>query len=296
MSHSQLSLAWVVVRAVSIVIVLAALYGACVMILTVQSNSAASLFAPKAAAKITSATPEKTSGLQSAENERATPIAATQTPVLVEMFLSQSCSSCVPAAAYVRELAQRDDVVVLSWHVDYWDTLSVGRHGKWKDPYSSPDYTQRQRTYARKTFDPRRVYTPQAVVAGRAEFVGARRGEINAHITQTHKDQAATQVQIVRPGASTMAGQLQINVTAPPSEARLRVVEFLPSTQTSILGGENAGVNWREANVVVASKTMPLASTGEVFLATADYQSVPGAKCAILVENKNAQAIAAAYC
>ncbi len=54
-----------------------------------------------------------------------------ETPTLVELFTSQGCSSCPPADAYLGDLAQRDDVVALSLHVNYWDYIG------WKDPFAS---------------------------------------------------------------------------------------------------------------------------------------------------------------
>jgi len=73
---------------------------------------------------------------------------------VVELFTSQGCSSCPPADAFLGELARRDDVLVLSFHVDYWNYLG------WKDLFSSPESTARQRSY-RKTLGARYVYTPR---------------------------------------------------------------------------------------------------------------------------------------
>jgi hypothetical protein len=64
-------------------------------------------------------------------------------PVVVELFTSQSCSSCPPADALLGELAGRGDVVALGFHISYWDGLG------WKDPLSSRSSTDRQRAYAR---------------------------------------------------------------------------------------------------------------------------------------------------
>src|SRR5713226_4937131 len=88
----------------------------------------------------------------------ALPARADQRPLVVELFTSQGCSSCPPADALLGELARRGDVVALGFHISYWDSLG------WKDPFSSPQSTERQRAYAR-SFEGQ-VYTPQLIVDG----------------------------------------------------------------------------------------------------------------------------------
>lgn len=74
-------------------------------------------------------------------------------PVVVELFTSQGCSSCLPAEALLLDLAEREDVLALAFHVDCWDRLG------WPDPYSSPEATARQRDYA-GLLGEAQVYTP----------------------------------------------------------------------------------------------------------------------------------------
>src|SRR5687767_12100838 len=91
--------------------------------------------------------------------------AAAGPKAVVELFTSQGCSSCVPADAYFEELVARDDVLALSFHVDYWDYLG------WPDTLADPAHAERQRAYS-EVHDARRIYTPQIVVNGAAQFVG----------------------------------------------------------------------------------------------------------------------------
>lgn len=80
---------------------------------------------------------------------------------MVELFTSYNCPSCPPAERYINDLSGTNDILTLSFHIDYWNTPS------WQDPYAHADFTQRQYDYSNTLGTrPGRVYTPQVVING----------------------------------------------------------------------------------------------------------------------------------
>ena len=132
----------------------------------------------------------------------AAPLSAQDRPVLVELFTSQGCSSCPPADAFLHELAKRDDVIALALHVDYWDYIG------WKDSFAKPEYTARQRAYA-KVSNRRMVYTPQMIINGTDHVVGTRPMDVKDLIKKHRGDVA--QVTLTAQGHQ---GKLKISASA----------------------------------------------------------------------------------
>lgn len=78
---------------------------------------------------------------------------------VVELFTSQGCSNCPKADRAIERLAERDDVVTVAYHVDYWNYMG------WQDTLSAKENTERQYGYA-KTLGIKNVFTPQIVLNG----------------------------------------------------------------------------------------------------------------------------------
>ncbi len=121
-------------------------------------------------------------------------------PTVVELFTSQSCYSCPPAEAFLGELAQQPGVIALEFHVDYWDDLVYGLAGRWKDVYSNPAYTRRQRAYNQAIKGRPGAYTPQMVIDGSRETVGSRRSAVYDAIEAASRDSRPRAQVSIAPG------------------------------------------------------------------------------------------------
>ncbi len=156
-------------------------------------------------------------------------------PHVLELFTSESCSSCPPADRLLGELAtERSDVLALAFHVDYWDQLG------WRDRFSSPDATARQRAYAERLGT--EVYTPELVIDGQATAVGSDR---QAVLTALQRPAPGVAL-----GATVAAGRVAIEVGSGRGRAAIVLVGYDPRRETAVGGGENGGRKLVEFNVV----------------------------------------------
>ena len=160
-----------------------------------------------------------------------------QATTVVELFTSQSCSSCPPADALLTELDRtRPDLLVLTYHVTYWDRLG------WRDPYSLPAATERQRTYAAH-WPQDGLYTPQMVVQGTQQAVGSDRPAVLAAIAAARPAGVALTLTLDAAG-------LQIGAGVGAGRGTIVLVGFDRSHTTRVGAGENGGRTLTETNVV----------------------------------------------
>jgi hypothetical protein len=173
-------------------------------------------------------------------------------PVLVELFTSEGCSSCPPADALLRQLDAQPiegaQVIVLSEHVDYWNHLG------WSDPYSSSFFSQRQSAYARQLGNSD-VYTPQMIVDGARELVGSdsRQAEqaIKRALGQEKLQISLSEVAFNTPGV--LRGR--IGVASLPASMHLATADIylavaLSHAESQVLRGENGGRRLQHVAVV----------------------------------------------
>jgi hypothetical protein len=165
---------------------------------------------------------------------------ATPVPILAELFTSEGCSSCPPADAILAELEAKQPVngaviIPLAFHVDYWNNLG------WRDPFSSADWTDRQRTYARALKDDS-VYTPELVIDGRESFVGSRGGHAQDAIADATKRPKANLNLTVKEVKGVRSLAIVVGALPAGSAAADVIVAITePHAQVNVTGGENGG-------------------------------------------------------
>jgi hypothetical protein len=168
-------------------------------------------------------------------------------PVLVELYTSQGCSSCPPADVLLGQLTKDPRVIALALHVDYWDYLG------WKDEFARPEFTKRQKAYARAA-GTKMIYTPQMIVAGQDSVIGTREDAVEMAI-RNHVMAAQARGQTVRLTLHREGDQIVVRAEAvPPTDRGLRVqlVRYVPERQVEIRHGENAGHTLTYHNIVTS--------------------------------------------
>jgi hypothetical protein len=166
---------------------------------------------------------------------------APRSKIVVELYTSQGCSSCPPADKVLEELSQKHEnlVLPLSFHVDYWNYIG------WEDPFSSKENTKRQRGY-QKLSGRSSIYTPQAVINGKREMVGSRKGEVFTAVhTEAKKLNERPDITLAQ-----TAKDISVSIGAGKGSGDIIAVEYTPHERTNVLRGENRNRKLSNVNIV----------------------------------------------
>lgn len=193
-------------------------------------------------------------------------------PVVLELFQSQGCSSCPPANANLNAIADRPDVLALSFGVTYWDQLG------WKDTFAQTAFTDRQKAYARGLGA--QLGTPQMVVEGREDLVGVDARELDVALRRARPAMDAT-VALSRGRVEIGAGRI------PKAGADVWLVRYDPRVrQVAIQRGENNGKTLPHRDVV-RELTRLGAWNGVAVAFNTPPAKEPALKTAVLVQARN---------
>jgi len=192
--------------------------------------------------------------------------------IVAELFTSQGCSSCPAAESFFSTLADRDDLLTLEWHVDYWDDLVHGG-SRWKDPYSKPDFTARQRSYNRSLRGTNGVYTPQAIINGQFEGVGSRKNVVHDLIDNV----SAQSIPVKISNKKVVIG---------PSSDVVDVLflRLLERHETDVKAGENKGRKLSGRNIVLEASVIGTSGDSPVEFTLPSIGK--GESCAVIVQQQ----------
>ncbi|GAQ83854.1 hypothetical protein KFL_001650060 [Klebsormidium nitens] len=192
-----------------------------------------------------------------------------QMPLILELFTSQGCSSCPPADDLLKHVAKQGaisgiPVIPLVYHVDYWDHLG------WTDPFGRKEWTQRQRTYAEKLGEGKKVYTPQLVIQGSVGEVGSKKDAIVRNVSQAARYPPFTAKIEVELDLHSL--ELEVDLTMQPlpaayasltSSADVMVALYEDGLRTDVRSGENSGRSLESVHVVRSLERAFSVPTGE---------------------------------
>ena len=204
--------------------------------------------------------------------------ASANTPLIVELFTSEGCSSCPPADRLLTQLAANQNVALipLSEHVDYWNDIG------WADPFSAPAFSDRQRQYAQALGargERGDVYTPQMIVDGRLSFVGSNAAKAQDALAQA--GQAAKANVQISPSFNApdksfdKSVALRINVTNLPAHeaAELMLAVTEDNLASNVTRGENSGRRLPHSAVTrLLRPVAEIAAQAQSFIATANLK------------------------
>lgn len=197
------------------------------------------------------------------------------TPILVELFTSEGCSSCPPADRLLnkldhgRLLAGGSRVITLSEHVDYWDYLG------WRDPFASAVFSARQRDYCAH-FGVGGCYTPQIVIDGNVGFVGSDGRKLAEGLSQAAPVKKSTLVlKTVKKDGDFIATLSYLPLGKPQGKADLYVAVVSPVNQSKVTAGENSGQVLEHADVALELKKLAAFESSQPFKTQVTVKTKP---------------------
>lgn len=218
----------------------------------------------------------------------------TQQPfAIVELFTSEGCSSCPPAdelfdkvnAAAIKE---GKNIFMLAYHVDYWNRLG------WKDPYSKLQFTQRQENYSR-VLPEKEMYTPQAVINGKASCIGSKKDLLNENINSAFNDQPKESVIIQRDSLRNDTLYLSYKISNTNRDYVLRIAFTESGLISNVTKGENAGKQLKHDCVVRSFTSYEIPSvTGNVKIPANVFSGKTSRKIIAFIQRKKDMYIVAA--
>ena len=189
-------------------------------------------------------------------SEKKTSFTQSNNVTVLELFTSQGCSSCPPADRLLGKYTNNDNIIPLSFHVDYWNRLG------WTDPFSNAAFSQRQKNYA-SIFKSGNIYTPQLVINGESEMVGSNENKISSTIESEGRKKSTALISINEVKIDNNKAIINCTVQSAENNSDLNIALVQAKAITSIKAGENGGRELTNYNVVRNFKTLHSIASGK---------------------------------
>lgn len=255
-------------------------------------------------------------------HEHTAACVVTVTPLaIVEVFNSQGCVSCPPALPSIYKMVLANpNALLLTYNVAYWsvdlfssptaryalglsslnvafaslDALTRYRDNRsgWKDTFAQSQWDQRQKAYASR-WGKEGVFTPQVVLDGLADGIGAKEAEMTSIMTRAMEAREMVDVGSL---TVTVFGN-EVRVASDKAEAGVYdvlVVGFNPAEQIVKIGaGPNKRKKVAHRNVVTGMMKIGEWAGGSLTLEFPQTAEA-GMEQVVLVQGVNGGPIAAA--
>ena len=187
------------------------------------------------------------------------------TAVVMELFTSQGCSSCPPADELldvIKNEYDKENVFVLSYHVDYWNRLG------WRDPFSDVAFSDYQRDYAQQ-FNSRSIYTPQLVVNGSEHFTGSNSTKARTALRTYSKSKTTNVIKLSNVERTNKEIAMQYTVEGKDFE-KITVALVVSERVTEIGRGENRNKTLKNTNIV-ANRMVQMDASGTINISVPNW-------------------------
>lgn len=228
----------------------------------------------------------------------AEPPAESRTPVLIELFTSEGCSSCPPADVMLQKLLELQpvpsaEIIALEEHVDYWN------HDGWVDPFSSAEWTERQKSYVELTN--KQAYTPELVVDGGTQFNGSDGPRALDAIDKASRG-AKTEVKLTSTGEKN-SRRISVSVGSMPQDLGKDVAEvWLAVSEDGLHSQATAGENKGRAlghvatlrslrKIGTADPHNPVSFSGDTEVKVNSHWNTANLRVIVFVQRKKSRAI-----
>jgi hypothetical protein len=154
---------------------------------------------------------------------------------VLELFTSQGCSSCPPADRLLGSYTTKENIIPISFHVDYHYASSLKAD----------------------------VYTPQLVINGQTEMVGSDAGKIDLTIKKVLSDQPEATLVIQKVSIDNGKANISFKASGNADNSNLDIALVEKQTTTTINAGENGGATLTDYNVARSFTTLSSAVNGD---------------------------------